>query len=210
MRECLDELRTQVVGRGLRRDLTDRREELAREVDRLAQLVDKDGGRPSADVEGGEVVAQPSRHVHLFAQVGEVVARPALLVQEPVERAVGAQTLAERHVRVEHVPVARLRCRQALHASGAGRQVAAVEDAENGGDAAFGQHGWPFDSWRDRWVRRAGVRGGYSRPYLRVRHRTPLSLVASAEIAQKEQAPLPGLVRSSGPAKDASPSRRSA
>ena len=78
-------------------------EVLARHIDRLAQLVDHDGGRAPADVDALKIVAQVLEHHHLFAHVGEIGFRALFLERESVERAIRAQALAERNVHIEHV-----------------------------------------------------------------------------------------------------------
>ena len=86
-------------------------EQLARLVDGVAQLIDHDGGSATANVDAVEVVAQILQHAHLFAHVLEVRTGTLLAEREPVEAAVRAQALAERHVHVQHVAFSLLRCR---------------------------------------------------------------------------------------------------
>ena len=100
----------QVVRVRLARNLLDI-EQLARLVDGVAQLVDHDGGSAAADVDAVEVVAQILQHAHLFAHILEVRAGALLAERKPIEAAVRAQTLAERHVHVQHVAFPLLRCR---------------------------------------------------------------------------------------------------
>ena len=88
-------------------DLFDR-EQIAGHIDSLAQLVDHDGGRAAADVHGIEVVAEILQHAHLATHVLEVGLRAIFAEGEAIEGAVGAQTLAERHVHVQHVRLTRV------------------------------------------------------------------------------------------------------
>ena len=114
--QLLEIARNKMVRVGLRRHFLDG-EVLARHVDRLAQLIDHDGGRATADVDALEIVAQILEHHHLFAHVGEIGFRALLLEREAVERAVRAQALAERDVHIEHVALPRL-WRSDLHVVG--------------------------------------------------------------------------------------------
>ena len=102
--------RDQVVRVRLTRNLLDI-EQLARLVDGVAQLIDHDGGGAASNVDAVEVVAQILQHAHLFAHILEVRAGTLLAEREPVEAAVRAQTLAERHVHVQHIAFPLLRCR---------------------------------------------------------------------------------------------------
>ncbi len=104
----VDELVGEVVGAGLGGDFADAGEEPLGEVDRLGELVEDDGRGAAADVERREVVAEIGDEAHLVAKVAEVLASPLLLVEESVERAVRAEPLTERDVRVEHIAVAGL------------------------------------------------------------------------------------------------------
>ena len=84
------------------------REQVASHVDGLAQLVDHDGGRAAADVDRIEIVAEILQHAHLASHVLEVGLRAILAEGEAIEGAVGAQTLAERHMHVQHVRLTRV------------------------------------------------------------------------------------------------------
>ena len=88
-------------------DLFDR-EQIAGHIDSLTQLVDHNGGRAAADVHGIEVVAKILQHAHLAAHVLEIGLRAILAEGEAVEGAVGAQTLAERHMHVQHIRLPRV------------------------------------------------------------------------------------------------------
>ena len=99
--------RYQVVRVRLAGNLLDR-ERLLRQIDGVAQLVDHDGGRAAADVDGIEVVAEILQHAHLATHVLEVGLRAILAEGEAIEGAVGAQTLAERHMHVQHVRLTRV------------------------------------------------------------------------------------------------------
>ena len=130
--EDVDEFVGEVVGAGLGRDLSDSREEPLGQVDRLGELVEDDGGRAAADVERGEVVTEVGDEAHLVAKVAEVLAGSVLLVEEPVERAVRAEPLAERHVRIEHVAVTGLGAGERVQVARRRRQIALVQHAECG------------------------------------------------------------------------------
>ena len=99
--------RDEVVRVRLARHFLDR-ERLAREIDGVAQLVKQDRRGAAADVEAVEIVAEVFQHEHFLAHVGEVRTRAILRIREAVERAIRAQPLTERHVRVQHVALARL------------------------------------------------------------------------------------------------------
>ena len=90
------------------------REQLVREVDGAAQLVDEDGRRSAAEVHRREVVAHVGDHAHLVAERGVVARRALVVVEEAVESAVCAEPLAEGHVAVEDVLLAGLRSGECL------------------------------------------------------------------------------------------------
>ena len=70
-------------------------EEVAGQIDGLAQLVDVHRRRTAAHIHALEVVTLIGEHPHLLAQGLEVVASALLPVGKAVEGAVGAQPLAE-------------------------------------------------------------------------------------------------------------------
>ena len=78
-------------------------EQIAGQIDGLAQLVDVHRRRAAAHVHALEVVALIGEHPHLLAQRLEVVAGATFAIGEAVEGAVGAQPLAEGNVHVERV-----------------------------------------------------------------------------------------------------------
>ena len=93
--------------------------------ERLDELVLKNRGGATAHVHGGEVVAERPHVIHFAAQVLEIFASLPFLEEESMERAVGAERVAERHMRVEHVLVSFLRGRRILENNRIAVQIAA-------------------------------------------------------------------------------------
>ena len=137
--QLLQNLGNQVVGVRLAGNLFDA-EQVARLVDRLAQLVDHDRGRATADVDAIEVVAQIGEHPHLLAHALEIRDRTLLGEREAVERAVRAELLAERHVHVEHVALAGLRARYMRVVGFVDLQVVLRRRLDGKTQKSFGKH----------------------------------------------------------------------
>ena len=78
-------------------------EEIARQVNSVAELIQLRRGRAAADVQRFEVEALISNYAHLVTQGREVAARSAVVKRIAVEAAVWAEPFTERNVRVEHV-----------------------------------------------------------------------------------------------------------
>ena len=93
--------------------------------ERLDALVLKNRGGATAHVHGREVVAERLYVIHFAAKVLEIFASLPFLEEESMERTVGAERVAERNMRVEHVLVSFLRGRRILENNRIAVQIAA-------------------------------------------------------------------------------------
>ena len=115
-------------------------EEVAGQIDGLAQLVDVHRRRAAADVHTLEVVALRGQHPHLLAQGLEIVAGPLLAIGEAVEGAIGAQPLAEGNVHVKRVGAAGHRVGKRALGHGMQGQGLVGHGADDGSEHALREH----------------------------------------------------------------------
>ena len=113
---------------------------IARQIDGFAQFVEHDRGRAAADVQVVEVVAQILQHEHFLAHALEVRARHLLVEPIAIEAAERAETLAERHMHVQHVTLAGLRLGNAGFRSRNHRKVILRHPMDDLGQNTFGKH----------------------------------------------------------------------
>ena len=112
-------------------------EEVAGQIDGLAQLVDVHRRRTAAHIHALEVVTLIGEHPHLLAQGLEVVTSPLLPIGKAVEGAIGAQPLAEGNVHVEGVGAPLHGVGKRAFGHGVQRQGLVGHGADDGGEHAL-------------------------------------------------------------------------